>query len=240
MSRGIVYNKKMFKKILIFVVVLVGVGFVGFLYLVRPVAEPSVDVSETGNGLMTESVEAKVFKIVAGESNAQFVIDEVLKGKNNTVVGSTGEIGGEILLDLKNPANSKIGDIKINARTLKTDNQNRDGAIARLVLRSERPENEIIVFKTTELSRMPSEIVVGEEFIFKISGDLTISGVTRAVIFDAKTKLISEKELTGSATATMPYKDFGLSIPQVPSVASVEDQVILKAQITAHSNELTD
>src|SRR3989344_4878160 len=140
------------------------------LFLVRPVAEPTVDVSETGNGLMAENTETRVFKIVAGESSAQFVIDEVLNGKNNTVVGSTGEIGGEILLDLKNPANSKIGDIKINARTLKTDNQNRDGAIARLVLRSERPENEIIVFKTTELSRMPSEIVVGEEFIFKITG----------------------------------------------------------------------
>src|SRR3989344_8596610 len=201
------------------------------LFLVRPVAEPTVDVSETGNGLMTESVEAKVFKIVAGESNAQFVIDEVLKGKNNTVVGSTGEIGGEILLDLKNPVNSKMGDIKINARTLKTDNQNRDGAIARLILRSEKPENEVITFKANEISGLPAQIKIGEEFSFKITGDLTVSGVTRAVVFDAKTKLVSDKELTGSATATILYKDFGLSIPQVPSVASVEDQVILKAEI---------
>ena len=97
MSREIVYNKKMLKKILIFVVVLSGAVFAGFLYLTRPVAEPSVDVSETGNGLMAENTETRVFKIVAGESSAQFVIDEVLNGKNNTVVGSTGEIGGGCL-----------------------------------------------------------------------------------------------------------------------------------------------
>src|SRR3989344_2663475 len=158
MSREIVYNKKMLKKILIFIVVLDGAVFAGFLYLTRPVAEPSVDVSETGNGLMAESAEAKVFKIVAGESTAQFVIDEVLNGKNNTVVGFTGEIGGEILFNLKNPENSKVGDIKINARTFKTDNNRRDSAIARFILKTENPENEIIIFKTTEISGMPKEI----------------------------------------------------------------------------------
>ena len=124
-----------------------------------------------------------------------------------------------------------MGDIKINARTFKTDNNRRDSAIARFILKTENPENEIIIFKTTEISGMPKEIKMGEEFIFKIKGELKISGVAREIVFDAKTKLVSEKELTGSATATILYKDFGLSIPQVPSVASVEDQVILKAEI---------
>src|SRR3990167_7562792 len=109
----------MLKKILILIVVLVGVGFAGFLYFTRPVAEPTVDVSDVQGSLVAEDAEVKVFKIVTRESTAQFVIDEILNGKNNTVVGSTGEIGGEILLDLKNPANSKIGNIKINTRTFK-------------------------------------------------------------------------------------------------------------------------
>jgi hypothetical protein len=44
------------------------------------------------------------FVIVPGESEARFIIDEVLAGSPNTVVGTTQEIEGQLSVDPQDPA----------------------------------------------------------------------------------------------------------------------------------------
>ena len=43
----------------------------------------------------------------------------------------------------------------------------------------------------------------------------------------------SESELSGLATTTVLYPDYGLTIPEVPSVSGVEDEVRLEFEFTA-------
>jgi hypothetical protein len=43
----------------------------------------------------------------------------------------------------------------------------------------------------------------------------------------------SDARLEGTATATIAYADYGISIPQVPQVASVADQVRLELDFVA-------
>ena len=56
-------------------------------------------------------------------------------------------------------------------------------------------------------------------------GNLTIRGTTKDVTFDVTATPKSMTRLEGTAKATIKYADFGITIPQVPQVASVGETV---------------
>ncbi len=177
------------------------------------------------------------FSIVDDESLASFTLQEDLRGVRTTVIGSTNEVGGSIMVDLANPTNSTIGAIVINARTLETDNSFRNRALRSQILKSARNEFEFIVFEPRTLSNFSANsVAVGESIGFDIAGDLTVVGVTRSVIFSAAVTLDSETQISGSAAANLLYADFGLVIPEVPSVANVTDDVELRLDFVARTN----
>lgn len=68
-----------------------------------------------------------------------------------------------------------------------------------------------------------------------MTGDLTIRDVTRPVTFDATVTRGSSDRLEGTATTTVRYADWGISIPQVPMVASVSDALRLELDFVAAS-----
>ena len=176
------------------------------------------------------------FSIVAAESQATFTLEEDLRGVRTTVVGATNEIAGVINVNLAQPAASTIGDIIINARTLETDNNFRNRAIRGQILRSSQDAYEFIVFEPRELSNFSADsIAVGETITFDVSGDLTVVDVTRTVTFTAQVTLDSESQLSGLATVNVLHADFGLTIPDVPSVANITDDVDLALQFVARA-----
>jgi polyisoprenoid-binding protein YceI len=179
----------------------------------------------------------KHLSIVQETSKAEFSLNEVLSGVPTLVLGTTNQIAGDIILDPKAPANIQIGEIKVNARTLKTDNDQRNGAIGRLILKSEDPANEFIVFKTAQVTGMPQEIQTDKEFTFKIMGDLTIRGVTKPVTFDATGTLKNDGTLTGTAKTSLTYGDFGLSVPNLSFLANVDKTVNITISVTAKASQ---
>ena len=72
--------------------------------------------------------DAKLYRIVPEESEARFEIDEILRGEPTRVVGITDQVAGDIILDFADAAASQVGVIRINARTLMTDEDRRDRA----------------------------------------------------------------------------------------------------------------
>ena len=79
---------------------------------------------------------AVVLNIVTDQSKVSFTLGEDLLGKPNTVVGTTNEVAGQIAVDFAHPANSQVGEIRIDARSLATDNQMRDRMICGQILQS--------------------------------------------------------------------------------------------------------
>lgn len=230
-------------------ILLMVLGVGAFLYLTRPVVAPSIDFTKTGNttplisfGPTTPAINPssttptgnQYFRIVSSDSTARFEINEVLRDSPYHVVGITNQIKGDLSLNMNTPAKSKLGTILVNARTLATDDDRRNGALGRYILHSEDSANEFIKFEPKTLTGLPEKIVVGKALSFKISGPLTISGVTRAVTFNATTTLVSNTKLIGSAEAIVKYADFGISIPEVSFVARVENSVLLKINIVAN------
>ena len=176
---------------------------------------------------------ARVFEIVPAESEARFVIDEVLQGAPKTVVGTTREVAGQIALDPSDLETTQVGTILINARTLATDSSQRDRAIQNRVLNT--AEHEYITFQPTVLLGLPDGASATDAVPLQIVGDLTIAGVTRPVTFDATITPGSTDRLAGTANTTIRYADWGLAIPQVPAVASVSDTVRLELDFAAQA-----
>ena len=115
---------------------------------VAEAVDTSVSAAMEAVAAVSEPVE---FKIVSAESLASFTLEEDLRGVRTTVIGSTNEVGGSIMVDLANPAASSIGAIVINARTLETDNSFRNRALRSQILRSAQDEHEFIIFEPREL-----------------------------------------------------------------------------------------
>jgi len=182
----------------------------------------------------TTTAEAVEFNIVTEQSSASFTLEEDLRGERVTVVGTTPDVGGTISVNLSDPTASSVGTIAINARTIATDDDFRNRAIRSRILLSAQETYEFIFFEPTSLSNFSAESVsVGDTITFDITGNLTITDVTQEVTFNTSVTVDSETQISGTATANALYADYGLVIPDVPSVANVTDDVDLAITFVA-------
>jgi polyisoprenoid-binding protein YceI len=222
--------KKLFTAVLVFIAVFA----FAFLYLTRPVDAPSQDTQANAERLEEGGAgDSRALYRLAEGSSVSFTVGEILNGSPFTVVGKTSDVAGDILLDTQDGAKTTVGKISVNARTIKTDNSRRDGAISRLILRSDDAANEFITFEPSTVTGLPEKIEAGKDMDVTITGMLSISGVTKEAVFTGTVRLMDADTLTGAASATVQYKDFGLTVPQVSFVAGVDEQVILDIHFTA-------
>ncbi len=175
----------------------------------------------------------RLYRISQADSEVRFELDEELFGSPKHVVGTTDQVAGDIIIDFDNPANSQVGVIRINARTFVTDNDFRNRAIRGQILQSSSDEYEYIEFTPSALEGLPTSGETGTAYEFTIVGDLQIRDVVQPVTFTATATLVDETRLEGSATTTVLRTDFGLQIPDVPSVANVTDEVLLTIEFVA-------
>ena len=217
------------------VVAIIGVG--AFLYLTRDVAAPSQNVQNSVQQLDATQGNSNqiVFRISQDDSQVEYNIFEVLNGADNTVVGTTNQVAGDILVDMSDPSQTQIGEISINARTFATDDNRRDNSVARFILQSESDANEFITFQPSDITGLPDNLNVGDTVTFQMTGDLTIAGTTHPVTFDVTATLASADQIQGSAQTIVQRSDFNLTIPNVPFVASVGDAVTLKFNFVANA-----
>lgn len=184
---------------------------------------------------LTASGDTTIFAIDSSSSQATFTIDEILFGKPNTVVGQTSQVAGQIAINTKDPSQSKIGEIKVDVSALTTDDPLRNQTLRGRILETDDPSNQFATFVASSLSGLSSGITVGQEVSFKITGALTVHGVTKSVTFDATVKVVSDKQITGTAQTTVKYSDFNISVPDLPSVTGLGDTVTLAIDFTANA-----
>jgi polyisoprenoid-binding protein YceI len=175
------------------------------------------------------------FRFVAGGAEARFQIDEVLMGQNKTVVGATPLVEGELTVDASNPAAVQVGTIRVDASDFTTDDNRRTNRVRNDILRSSQEAYRYITFTPTAITGLPATAAAGDSFTFQATGDLTILDTTLPVTFDMNVNAVDDATLQGSGTATIRYADFGISIPQVPMVAGVSDDVKLEIDFTAQA-----
>ena len=203
-----------------------------------PVPPTATSAAATDEGVQqpesgAPAAEPRTFVIDPAQSEARFIINEVLLGAPTEVTGATNQVEGTIEIDPNAPASTVLSPIVINARELKTDRNLRDRAIRRFILQSADDKYQFITFTPTSIEGLPANAAAGDTFAFTVNGDLTIRDITAPVTFDVTVTPVSTGELQGSGKATVRYADFGISIPSVPMVAGVDEQVQLEIDFTA-------
>ena len=194
--------------------------------LTTPGAAPDATAVEAGGEI--------VFRIVSEQSEARFLIEEVLAGSPKTVVGVTSAVSGEIRGGFGSPQAVAVGPIQVDLSTLATDNSFRNRAIRDVILQTGIEANRFAVFEVTGIEGLPTDVGLGTAYELSLSGDLTIHGVTRPVTFAAVVTPVSETRLEGTATVSLPYSDFDIRILRLPrEVASVGDVVTLEIDFVA-------
>lgn len=196
------------------------------------------DATTTDSVLSTEGqIGRTLYRIDQRDSRVTFSLMETLQGNRTTVIGGTNEVAGDIVIDFENPLLSQVGTIRINARTLATNEEMRNRTIRAEILQSSRDEFEFIDFVPTELIGLPQSVTIGETYTFEISGNLTILNTTNSVIFTADVTIDATDRISGTASVTIFYADWGITIPDVRGVADVTDDVTLAIEFIAREAE---
>src|SRR5687767_8922174 len=86
-------------------------------------AQPTTAAATAGAAAAPSAV---TLQMVQAESEARFIIDEVLNDAPKTVIGTTDQVAGEIAIDPQDPTQTRVGVIQVDARALTTDSDFRN------------------------------------------------------------------------------------------------------------------
>lgn len=242
-------NRSLFRWIALAAVAVAGAGL-AYVFLAGGSGEPSTDLTtptiaseatlgsedDPASTASSGSVGAVVFVIDASQSEASFQIDEVLRGSPNTVVGTTSEVAGQIRFDPADLSTLEFSQVVINARTFDTGSRLRDRAIrGPIILNSAQDEFELIILTSASANGLDGQANPGDALSFTVTGDLTIQSTTKSVTFDVVAELVDTQTIRGTAEAKVSRAEFGIGIPNVPIVADVGDDVLIRLDFVAIS-----
>lgn len=153
---------------------------------------------------MTDTMTAVTYSIDPAHSTAGFKVRHLMV---SWVRGEFSGLAGTVVFDPTNPANSKV-DTTIDATTVHTRDEQRDAHLksADFLNVEQYPKISFVSKKVEALG--PEE--------HKVTGDLTLHGVTREVVLDVEGPSPEVRDPWGnvktgaSATTKINRKDFGL------------------------------
>ena len=175
----------------------------------------------------TTEAAGTVFTLGEG-SIARYKVEEVLARTGFKVAtGETGAVSGVVVFDAEGNVVAGESSIVVQAATLRTDSDRRDGYVRNRTLETDAyPE---VVFRPTAIvwTEPPAGELRGVQD-FTIAGDLTVKDETRPVVWNATAEFHEDGRATGQASVEFTFADFGMDKPSVAIVLSVEDTIRLE------------
>lgn len=134
--------------------------------------------------------------------------------------GNFSDVGGTIVFDQENPTASKV-EVTIPLSSLDTDVDDLDTHLRKDDF-FDADKYPTITFKSTKIEQGASENR------FKVTGDLTLHGVTRPIVLDATLNKVGEmmgtQKIGFDATASLKRSDFGID----KIVPNISDEIPLR------------
>jgi polyisoprenoid-binding protein YceI len=172
------------------------------------------------------------FQAVQNTSTASFRVREQLAGVSlpNDAVGCTGSVTGQLVIQPNGQLVPAASRLTVDLRDLKSDSDQRDNFIKMAVLQTQR--FPLAEFVPTTAQGLPATLPASGSATFTLTGPMTVRGVTR----DQTWQVTARREgagLTGTATTSFKFGDFGMEPPRVPVVLSVVDEIRLEIALSA-------
>jgi polyisoprenoid-binding protein YceI len=197
----------------------------------EPTAAPAAD-APTAAPAANATAGTRTFTIVPEQTEVSYEVQEQFLSRDlpNQAIGKTNAVQGEFQISLDGKPSGKVTNITVDLSKLTSDERRRDNRIRQQWLESNKYPNA--VFTSTDAQGLPDTYTEGQDVNFKLTGDMTIRDVTKPITFDVTGKLVGDT-ITGSATAQILMKDFGIDPPSVAGMLTVKDGVTIKLNFTA-------
>ena len=176
---------------------------------------------------MGPAAPSEVVSFVAGDgTEVRFQVWEVLLGADTLVVATNRSVAVAATVDFSDLGASTVGPVTIDASAFETDQSRRNGAIRQFILQSDA--HPVIVFTPTDLGDLAAALAGGTT---TVTGDLTIRDVSVPVVFEVVVAEAGPSGIRAFGTATVDRTDWALTIPNVASVASVDEELLLELDL---------
>ena len=190
----------------------------------------AIMLSGIGAGLAAQekpqAAASPVILEVGPGTRASYRVQEQLAGISfpSDAVGTTEACSGKIVLLPDGSVDSSQSKLRIDLRTLTTDQERRDAYVRNRTLETEKfPFVEFVPKRFTGLNMPLPKTGVAE---FQMIGDLTIKGVTKEVTW--KGYVTFTNAIAGRAITDITFDTFGLVKPKLAGVLSVADKIQLE------------
>jgi polyisoprenoid-binding protein YceI len=197
-----------------------------------PSPTPAPTATPTPSAAATAAAGSLTFTIANGSKAVVSVTEQLADRQNlSDAVLTSDKMTGEFTLqpDGTFAPSSKI---VVDLTALSSDSRQRDNFIKMDTLNVRQFPNATFVPTRTEGLTLP--LPASGDLAFKLTGQMTVHGVTKEVSFDVKAKR-SGSDLTATATVTpaMQFGTFGMTQPRVFTVLSIKDEIRLQVQLVA-------
>lgn len=201
------------------------------LFAFWPVAQTRAGISpeRPANRQRTPAKPLPLTLTITDGTNASYRVREQLAGINfpNDAVGSSTAVTGKLVIRRDGSIDSGQSKLTFDLRTLKSDQPMRDGFIQQRTLQTDHYPMAVFVPKTIE--GMPNPL--RGQFGFQLKGDMTIHGVTAPVTWQGIATVDNRHALVaGRATTTFKFETFGMTIPKLARLLSVNDNITLAVE----------
>jgi len=154
-------------------------------------------------GLIPLLSQTHTWELDLAHTSVQFAVKHMVISE---VTGKFNEFSGKVIMSEDDYTGAQIeGSVKIGS--INTDNERRDGHL--------KSEDFFYVKKYPKMTFKSTKVEKTGTDTYQISGDLTIRGVTKTVVFDAKLggtiTAFGNQRMGWQATATINRFDFGLN-----------------------------
>jgi polyisoprenoid-binding protein YceI len=161
-------------------------------------------------------------------STAGYRVQEQLAGINfpTEAVGTSAGLTGTIMLKPDGSVDSSQSKLSIDLKTLKSDQDMRDGYIRQRTLETDKfPTAE---FVPTKVQGIPTPLPLMGQAGFQLTGNMTVHGVTKEITWNGLTTFAKDGSIAGRAWTEFDFPTFGLTKPTLARLLSVDDKIKLE------------
>jgi len=175
---------------------------------------------------------ARAFKVDPDQSEVQVRVNEQLADlpSPSDAVLTTKDIQGQIVVTREGKIVADSSKFTVGLDSLKSDRAQRDNFIKRSTLQTSQYPNA--QFAPTDLKLNGPIPTQAGDLKGQLVGNMTIHGTTKPVTFDLDAKL-EGSTVKGTANTQLKITDFGMTLPRVPVLLSIQDLAKLQINFTA-------
>jgi polyisoprenoid-binding protein YceI len=194
-------------------------------------AVPSAPPGRAGEGVPAPDPTKPAKLEIAEGTKARYKVREQLAGISfpSDAVGTTESVTGTIVLNPDGSIDATRSKLVVDLRTLKSDQQMRDGYIQGRTLETEKfPTIEFVPRRAVGL---PAPLPSGRQAQagFQLIGDMTLHGVTNEATWNV-VATFGNDQVAGRATTTIQFGTFKMAKPSLARIMSVDDKIELEIE----------